>query len=44
MIQFSIPVYVEANNDCNTLAFQFGAAGGNGQPAVAARSWSIKVN
>jgi len=36
-------VYLDADQDCNTLAFQFGTGGLAGQPAVAQRAFNIKV-
>ena len=36
-------MYVDAIQDCNELAFQFGNTA-NGVGAVSARSWSIKVS
>ena len=36
-------MYVDAIQDCNDLAFQFGNTA-NGVGAVSQRSWSIKVS
>ncbi len=42
-LEFIFSVYVEADEYCNDLVFQLGAAG-NGVGAVAARMFSIKVS
>ena len=36
-------MYVDATQECNELAFQFGSTA-NGVGAVSQRSWSIKVS